>query len=70
MFAGENMIRDIAEYLGKDILEVQQLNLYKEGDITPYNQEITHCTLQRCWDECLQMSDYYRRKEEVDKYNR
>lgn len=70
MFAAENMIRDIAEYLHKDVLEVSKLNLYREGDFTHYNQKLEHCTLERCWAECLDSSKYFERKKEVDKFNR
>lgn len=70
MFAAEMMIRDIAEYLRKDPVEISQLNLYQEGDFTHYNQQLTYCTLQRCWDECLQRSDYKNAKKEVEEFNR
>ncbi|KAK5644720.1 hypothetical protein RI129_006020 [Pyrocoelia pectoralis] len=70
MFAAENMIRDIAEYLNKDVVEISQMNLYKEGDITHYNQRLDYCNLTRCWNECLESSNFYQRRVEVEKYNR
>jgi len=70
MFLGENMIRHIASYLKKDPLEIASMNLYKEGDKTHYNQPLEHCTVQRCWDECLERADYVHRKKQVEEFNR
>lgn len=46
------------------------MNLYKEGDRTHYNQELVHCTLGRCWDQCLKDSEYDRRLLEIKAFNR
>uniref|UniRef100_A0A4X1TFA1 Xanthine dehydrogenase/oxidase n=1 Tax=Sus scrofa TaxID=9823 RepID=A0A4X1TFA1_PIG len=50
--------------------EVRRKNLYKEGDLTHFNQKLEGFTLPRCWDECLESSQYHARKSEVDKFNR
>ncbi|KAK9877005.1 hypothetical protein WA026_016033 [Henosepilachna vigintioctopunctata] len=70
MYAAENIIQHIAEYLNKDVVEISQLNLYKEGDLTFYNQKLINCTLRTCWEECLKMSDYHSRRIEVDIFNK
>lgn len=70
MFVAENMIRDVAEFLNKDIIDVQNMNLYKEGDSTHYNQELIYCTLDKCWDSCIAMSNYYKRLENIKKFNK
>lgn len=70
MLAAESMIRDIASTLGKSYEEIAQLNLYEEGHSTHFNQQLTYCTLSRCWYECIETSDYYRRKNEVEEFNR
>lgn len=70
MFLAENMIRHIADYLGKDVVAISQLNLYKEGDLTHYNQKLEHCTLQRCWTECLDSSKLNDRRQKVQIFNR
>jgi len=46
------------------------LNLYKEGDLTHYNQQLVNCTLDRCWRECLVLSRYDERIAKVQCYNR
>lgn len=70
MFAAEHMAVDIAEYLNKDVMEVRKINLYKEGDITHYNQVLENCTLERCWNECLQSACFAERRKEIEHYNR
>lgn len=70
MFCAETMIRQIAEYLKKDVVEVSEMNLYKEGDVTYYNQKLVHCTLDRCWNECIDSSNYYERRAIIEEFNR
>lgn len=70
MFCGENMIRHIAEYLNKDFVEVARRNLYKEGDFTHYHQQLEHCTLPRCWDECIESSQFHQRRRDIEIFNR
>lgn len=49
---------------------MQELNLYREGLRTHYNQELVHCTLGRCWTQCLKDADYHRRLQEIKAFNR
>uniref|UniRef100_A0A3P8SP05 Xanthine dehydrogenase n=1 Tax=Amphiprion percula TaxID=161767 RepID=A0A3P8SP05_AMPPE len=63
-------ITDVAQSLGRSADEVRRLNLYKEGELTPYNQVLDHLTLDRCWDECLSRSGYQQRRAAIDLYNR
>ncbi|XP_077270195.1 xanthine dehydrogenase rosy isoform X1 [Temnothorax americanus] len=70
MFVAENIIRQIADYLDLDVVKLSELNLYKEGDLTHYNQQLANCTLDRCWRECLASSRYNERIVEVQRYNR
>ncbi|XP_077292706.1 xanthine dehydrogenase-like isoform X2 [Arctopsyche grandis] len=70
MLLAENYIRDIAVKLNMDPIDVTYLNLYEEGQTTHYNQTLTHCTLKRCWEECLMKSDYVQRKEKIEQYNK
>ncbi|XP_045534492.1 xanthine dehydrogenase [Papilio machaon] len=70
MFGAENMLRDVAQKLGRNIEEVMKMNLYRENLITHYNQVLTHCTLQRCWDECVEKSNFTERKKAVENFNK
>ncbi|XP_070092658.1 xanthine dehydrogenase/oxidase isoform X10 [Equus caballus] len=49
---------------------VRRKNMYKEGDLTHFNQKLEGFTLTRCWDECLASSQYHARKSEIDKFNK
>ncbi|XP_046738971.1 xanthine dehydrogenase isoform X2 [Diprion similis] len=70
MFVAENMIRQVADFLKMDTVKVSELNLYEEGNLTHYNQQLNHCTIQRCWHQCLETSDYTSRAAAVGNYNK
>uniref|UniRef100_A0A0S7EL74 XDH n=1 Tax=Poeciliopsis prolifica TaxID=188132 RepID=A0A0S7EL74_9TELE len=70
MMVAENWITDVAHSLGRSPEEVRRLNLYLEGESTPYNQILQGLTLDRCWDECLSRSEYKQRRAAADLFNR
>uniref|UniRef100_A0A3B3VEH9 xanthine dehydrogenase n=1 Tax=Poecilia latipinna TaxID=48699 RepID=A0A3B3VEH9_9TELE len=70
MMVAENWITDVAHSLGRSPEEVRRLNLYLEGESTPYNQILHGLTLDRCWDECLSRSEYEQRRAAADLFNR
>ena len=35
----------VSMHLGKDPLEIRQLNLYKKGDVTPFGHELPYIEL-------------------------
>ncbi|KAG7188931.1 hypothetical protein KM043_008532 [Ampulex compressa] len=70
MFAGETIMRHVAEYLRLDIVQLSESNLYKEGEDTHYNQKLIGCTLRNCWKECVASSNYHERCAEIERYNR
>ena len=63
----ENVIEDIAAFLGIDPLLVRRRNLYGEGgrDVTPYGQVVSRNTLPRVIEELAESSDYVRRRDEA-----
>ncbi|KAK5891015.1 hypothetical protein CgunFtcFv8_018312 [Champsocephalus gunnari] len=69
MMVTENWITDVAQSLGKPSDEVRRLNLYMEGQSTPYNQILGQFTLDRCWDECMFRSEYQQRRAAIELYN-
>ncbi|EDO33791.1 predicted protein [Nematostella vectensis] len=66
----ENIVSDVAKTCGIPENEVRQLNFYSEGDLTPYNQPLTSCTVQRVWDELMEKSDFEHRRSAVEEFNR
>ncbi|XP_037552441.1 xanthine dehydrogenase/oxidase isoform X2 [Nematolebias whitei] len=70
MMVAENWITDVAHSLGRSAEEVRRLNLYLDGESTPYNQILYGLTLDRCWNECLSRSGYVQRQAAVHLYNK
>ncbi|KAL4238443.1 hypothetical protein ACF0H5_003151 [Mactra antiquata] len=69
MMIMEQCLTDVAFALETSPVKIREVNLYQEGDRTHYGQILKVCQIQRCWDECLQQSDYNRRKKDVDIFN-
>ena len=67
----ENIIEEIALFLGKDALDVRQTNCYgvNERNITPYGQHVNNNTLPRLFSELRQSSEYDRRQHEITAFN-
>lgn len=69
MMVAETMMRHVARTLKRDYVDLIELNMYREGDTTHYNQLIEGCNVGKCWKELMQSSDFYRRREAVDNFN-
>ncbi|XP_042789247.1 xanthine dehydrogenase/oxidase-like isoform X2 [Panthera leo] len=69
MLIAEYWMSEVAVTCGLPAEEVRRKNMYKEGDLTHFNQKLEGFNLFRCWDECLASSQYHARKREVDKFN-
>uniref|UniRef100_A0A672MRH9 xanthine dehydrogenase n=1 Tax=Sinocyclocheilus grahami TaxID=75366 RepID=A0A672MRH9_SINGR len=70
MMIAESWMSDVALSCGLPAEEVRRMNMYKEGDFTPFNQRLDKFTIDRCWEECMQLSDFNKRKDAVEQYNR
>ena len=52
------------------MLNLFKVNLTREGDQLHHgNQKVEDCTLQSCWKECLEKSNYDQRLREVQEFN-
>ncbi|XP_046887432.1 xanthine dehydrogenase/oxidase [Hypomesus transpacificus] len=69
MMITESWMEDVAMSLGLSSEQVRRLNLYTQGDSTPYNQVLEHPTLESCWEECLQRAQYGQRRAAIQDYN-
>jgi xanthine dehydrogenase large subunit len=69
--AVENVIEEIAAYLGEDSFQVRRRNCYGgEGrNITPYGQVVSNNTLPLVLDRLAQSSEYARRRAEAARFN-
>jgi xanthine dehydrogenase large subunit len=70
----EHIIDDIARHLGKDALDVRQLNFYGRNDgegrnITHYGQKVVDNVIHELVAELEQSSDYRARRAAIAKYN-
>ncbi|MBC9245834.1 xanthine dehydrogenase molybdopterin binding subunit [Paracoccus sp. 11-3] len=69
VIVAERIIEEIAYALGRDPLEIRKLNLYENGQLTPYHQEVTDQILPRIFDELEVSSDYQARRQAVLDWN-
>jgi len=65
----ERVVEDIAYALGRDPLEIRKLNLYRNGQLTPYHQEVEDQILPRIFEELEASSDYHARRRAVLDWN-
>lgn len=66
----EHLMEEIAIYLGRDALEVRQLNLYQgERITTPYGQRVENNTLPELCRRLSESACYWQRRREIDAYN-
>ena len=71
MIMAEQLVDDIAYYLGKDPLDIRKLNLYTPGrDLTPYKQKVDQFILQDMIAQMEQDSDYWARKKAIETFNK
>lgn len=45
------------------------MNLYGENDCTHFGMRLNQCNIRRCWNECVELSNYHERKKAVEKFN-
>lgn len=71
MAAMETIIDRIARTLGKDTAEVRYRNFYGTDDrnVTPYGQLVERNRLYTVYDKIIRSSDYYNRRDAVNKFN-
>ena len=68
----ERVIDAIAAHLGLDPLEVRLRNLYGEAprNVTPYHMDVEDNVLPEIFGELRASSEYDRRREEIERFNR
>ncbi|KAL4623910.1 xanthine dehydrogenase/oxidase isoform X1 [Arapaima gigas] len=70
MMVAESWMSDVALYCGLPAEQVRRLNMYKQGDRTPFSQCLEQFTIDRCWEECMTISQYNQRTKEIERFNR
>ncbi|CAG9798533.1 unnamed protein product [Chironomus riparius] len=69
MMVGEHIVRDVAKVLDKDVIDIMDINMYSEGDITHFKQIHTDNNVRRCFEEVQKSSDFKARREAVEHFN-
>ncbi|CAB4069123.1 XDH [Lepeophtheirus salmonis] len=69
MMIVENYIERVGDTLNMSPESIREINMYQEGDVTYYGQELENCSLRRCWQECEALSQFSERRRSVDEFN-
>ena len=70
MMVTEQIISHVASHLGVPTERVQEVNMYRDGDMTPFGMVQTECPIRRCWDMLRKKASYQERRVIVDNYNK
>lgn len=65
----EQIIARVSRHLNKPADEIRELNMYREGDSTPYDMVLSNCTIRKCWTQLKETSSFIARKTAVNKFN-
>jgi xanthine dehydrogenase/oxidase len=66
----EDALEAAAHAIGMLPEDVREINLYRLGDFTPYGEVLDYCYLRDVWNYTKKKSDFARRVEAVQAYNR
>ncbi|PLX16723.1 MAG: xanthine dehydrogenase [Candidatus Muiribacterium halophilum] len=70
IFAMESIIDTMAKKLNMDPVRLREINLLKPGEKTCTGQIVDDSMgMQEVFKKCVKESDYFKRKEEIEKYN-
>jgi xanthine dehydrogenase/oxidase len=66
----EDAIEKASHAVGMLAEEVRGKNLYRQGEMTPFGQVVDYCYLDRVWERIGAISEFDRRRLEVEKFNK
>ena len=69
MMVMEQIVSRVANYLELPPDEIREMNMYSDGDLTPYDAVLSDCTIRKCWSQLKETASYTSRKEAVKKFN-
>ncbi|XP_039267086.2 xanthine dehydrogenase/oxidase-like isoform X1 [Styela clava] len=70
MIISEAWITKVAETLNMDSEKVRELNMYKDGDRILHGTLLQNFQAKRCWDECLEKSNFHVVRKEIRDFNK
>lgn len=65
----EQIMTRVSSSLGLQPELVREVNMYKEGDCTPYDMILSDCTIRKCWAQLKETCSFVNRKAAVEKFN-
>jgi xanthine dehydrogenase molybdopterin-binding subunit B len=69
IFSIENVIEHVAQALQVTPNVVRAANLYQQGQVTPYLQPLTYCSLSSLWSSFMTSTNYTSRVAAVSAFN-
>lgn len=69
MFISETYMSEVADHLGIDQVKFREINMYKPGDQTHFNQELKDYFVPLMYKQVYEESEYERRRKEIDEFN-
>jgi len=66
----EQVMDHVANHLNKDPLEVRRVNFFKAGDSTATGHELPNIDIDNVVNQMAQSSEYHKRKEAAEEFNR
>lgn len=70
ILAQEDAIEMAAHRIGMLPEDVRGKNLYQQGQLTPFGQVVDYCYLDKVWERIAKLSDFDRRRAQVEKFNK
>ncbi|KAK3736913.1 hypothetical protein RRG08_000655 [Elysia crispata] len=69
-FIADAILEDIADFLKIEPHKIREANFFQTEDFTHFGMNAGGESVRRCWQMCLDKSEYISRRAQVDQYNR
>ena len=70
MMIMEQILTQVAYQLQLTPERVREVNMYQEGDSTPYGMVLNDCTIRKCWTQLNQSASVASRRAAAKKFNK
>ncbi|KIH93528.1 xanthine dehydrogenase/oxidase [Sporothrix brasiliensis 5110] len=70
LFVAECYMSEVADRLGMPVETLRAINMYKVGELTPFNQSITDWHVPLMYEQLQKDTDYANRRTAVEKFNK
>ncbi|KAF2089817.1 xanthine dehydrogenase/oxidase [Saccharata proteae CBS 121410] len=70
MFIAETYMEEVADHLNIPVDKFREINMYKPGDITHFNQELKDFYVPLMYKQVQEESDHAARREAIDEFNK